>query len=118
MERWAMVYVPSPDSPVPGMSPADFQALQMPVLIHRSGTSDLSHTRATSEWVHRLIPHAELREPPWPDDEWNTRLMRNMEDGSGLFAGWPALRSEEHTSELQSRGHLVCRLLLEKKTHA
>src|SRR5437660_3988203 len=26
--------------------------------------------------------------------------------------GW---RSEEHTSELQSRGHLVCRLLLEKK---
>src|SRR5690625_5550415 len=26
-----------------------------------------------------------------------------------------ALRSEEHTSELQSRGHLVCRLLLEKK---
>src|SRR5690625_6917992 len=27
------------------------------------------------------------------------------------------LRSEEHTSELQSRGHLVCRLLLEKKKH-
>src|SRR5690625_6686807 len=25
------------------------------------------------------------------------------------------MRSEEHTSELQSRGHLVCRLLLEKK---
>src|SRR2546422_7779405 len=28
------------------------------------------------------------------------------------------LRSEEHTSELQSRLHLVCRLLLEKKKHA
>src|SRR6266508_6137302 len=27
----------------------------------------------------------------------------------------PGWRSEEHTSELQSRGHLVCRLLLEKK---
>src|SRR5207253_4228202 len=27
-------------------------------------------------------------------------------------------RSEEHTSELQSRGHLVCRLLLEKKKTA
>src|SRR5439155_17290668 len=26
-----------------------------------------------------------------------------------------SMRSEEHTSELQSRGHLVCRLLLEKK---
>src|SRR5690625_6458480 len=30
------------------------------------------------------------------------------------MADWK--RSEEHTSELQSRGHLVCRLLLEKKT--
>src|SRR5690625_7843264 len=29
--------------------------------------------------------------------------------------GCPGGRSEEHTSELQSRGHLVCRLLLEKK---
>src|SRR5690625_6461869 len=29
--------------------------------------------------------------------------------------GLDAVRSEEHTSELQSRGHLVCRLLLEKK---
>src|SRR3989442_11084585 len=27
-------------------------------------------------------------------------------------------RSEEHTSELQSRPHLVCRLLLEKKKHS
>src|SRR3712207_7745139 len=30
-----------------------------------------------------------------------------------LFPGW--VRSEEHTSELQSRQYLVCRLLLEKK---
>src|SRR5439155_24372503 len=33
------------------------------------------------------------------------RRARHPQDG----------RSEEHTSELQSRGHLVCRLLLEKK---
>src|SRR3712207_7802159 len=32
------------------------------------------------------------------------------------FAALAALRSEEHTSELQSRQYLVCRLLLEKKT--
>src|SRR5690625_6325798 len=31
------------------------------------------------------------------------------------FAAPHTIRSEEHTSELQSRGHLVCRLLLEKK---
>src|SRR5690625_2564302 len=35
-----------------------------------------------------------------------------------IYAHDPRVRSEEHTSELQSRGHLVCRLLLEKKkTH-
>src|SRR5437870_7677620 len=33
---------------------------------------------------------------------------------STSFETWTE-RSEEHTSELQSRGHLVCRLLLEKK---
>src|SRR5690625_5030270 len=32
-----------------------------------------------------------------------------------VLAGVIVIRSEEHTSELQSRGHLVCRLLLEKK---
>src|SRR5690554_7419960 len=32
-----------------------------------------------------------------------------------LIAGVYLFRSEEHTSELQSRPHLVCRLLLEKK---
>src|SRR5690625_5355618 len=36
---------------------------------------------------------------------------------TGPGAAWTVggMRSEEHTSELQSRGHLVCRLLLEKK---
>src|SRR5207253_5509958 len=39
-----------------------------------------------------------------------------MEDpDSAGIAGVDKARSEEHTSELQSRGHLVCRLLLEKK---
>src|SRR2546430_6692337 len=31
------------------------------------------------------------------------------------YLGWPMLRSEEHTSELQSQSNLVCRPLLEKK---
>src|SRR5437870_9818400 len=35
---------------------------------------------------------------------------RGADGGDGV-----GQRSEEHTSELQSRGHLVCRLLLEKK---
>src|SRR5206468_5699441 len=33
----------------------------------------------------------------------------------GLSFLWTSVRSEEHTSELQSRSDLVCRLLLEKK---
>src|SRR2546422_6556723 len=38
------------------------------------------------------------------------------DDGSACpLAGTAQRRSEEHTSELQSRLHLVCRLLLEKK---
>src|SRR5258708_27124266 len=35
--------------------------------------------------------------------------------GSAVAVGFAGRRSEEHTSELQSPDHLVCRLLLEKK---
>src|SRR2546422_2766103 len=50
------------------------------------------------------------------------RSVRAEQAGAGeeqaarrIEAGLPVVRSEEHTSELQSRLHLVCRLLLEKK---
>src|SRR5258708_24949969 len=43
-----------------------------------------------------------------PDDERRARAERREVRGG-------AVRSEEHTSELQSPDHLVCRLLLEKK---
>src|SRR5436309_8905808 len=42
---------------------------------------------------------------------WAVRSDHSAEDGPPLRCG----RSEEHTSELQSRENLVCRLLLEKK---
>src|SRR5690625_5919753 len=49
---------------------------------------------------------------------FRSSLARSLSPPSVGFGGcsrdgWR--RSEEHTSELQSRGHLVCRLLLEKK---
>src|SRR5439155_6329938 len=50
-----------------------------------------------------------LGEPP--DDALATFRKRDLDLGAALYGA----RSEEHTSELQSRGHLVCRLLLEKK---
>src|SRR5438067_5142839 len=42
------------------------------------------------------------------------RARRGAQEGEGV-THLPELRSEEHTSELQSRFDLVCRLLLEKK---
>src|ERR1035437_10663736 len=44
----------------------------------------------------------------------NSRPELIADDGQGVFFR-RVLRSEEHTSELQSRQYLVCRLLLEKK---
>jgi pimeloyl-ACP methyl ester carboxylesterase len=92
MQKWAAAYAPSDISPVPGMKPADFARLTMPVLVFRSGRSDLSHTRATSEWVHRLIPHSVFIDPPWEDAEWNDRSA-GVQSGKekGLFTSWPKL---------------------------
>src|SRR5690349_23112834 len=42
---------------------------------------------------------------------WTYSTQKEIKDYSGIGVG----RSEEHTSELQSRRDLVCRLLLEKK---
>src|SRR5690625_5831711 len=53
--------------------------------------------------------------------ELDSRLHRELKAAAALQSVTmreiihDAVRSEEHTSELQSRGHLVCRLLLEKK---
>src|SRR3712207_8421541 len=43
------------------------------------------------------------------------RLASFRRPANAALGGFAALRSEEHTSELQSRQYLVCRLLLEKK---
>src|SRR5437870_9522786 len=43
------------------------------------------------------------------------RMFRVVRRVVPVVPGTLKARSEEHTSELQSRGHLVCRLLLEKK---
>src|SRR5439155_18900807 len=67
--------------------------------------------------AYDLLPDAELKKRI---SETAKRIMDhiiehdyNLIDLDGKPTLWG--RSEEHTSELQSRGHLVCRLLLEKK---
>src|SRR5690625_6486616 len=74
----------------------------LPISPARCGAARRAGPRPAGEWWRR---------PPGP--RWADR--------SGLWSsrrslGMGSRRSEEHTSELQSRGHLVCRLLLEKKT--
>src|SRR3712207_7441367 len=57
----------------------------------------------------RLLPGRDEKLRPRPDLPAPHRLR------AGPLGGRRADRSEEHTSELQSRQYLVCRLLLEKK---
>src|SRR3712207_7285184 len=45
------------------------------------------------------------------------QCQRTEKSGASSCRGLSGLRSEEHTSELQSRQYLVCRLLLEKKNN-
>src|SRR5438876_8929476 len=45
----------------------------------------------------------------------NTFMLAGESDPADIIRSTPRGRSEEHTSELQSPVHLVCRLLLEKK---
>src|ERR1035438_3247142 len=71
---------------------------------HRKAGSKLS-VQFASEDMSAFEPRIRLRVP--------TRQCPRC--GVGAKAAWPPLRSEEHTSELQSLRHLVCRLLLEKK---
>src|SRR5687768_17963853 len=71
-----------------------------------------------------------IRPPPRSTLFPYTTLFRSssgpQNQQAGRRGGWrnqgrrrsPAPRSEEHTSELQSRLHLVCRLLLEKKNES
>src|SRR2546422_4549863 len=64
---------------------------------------------ATTE-IYTLSLHDAL---PISNLENSSVYVRNCTVHTGVLS--PSSRSEEHTSELQSRLHLVCRLLLEKK---
>src|SRR2546422_2691402 len=113
---------------VPGIAARTFAA------VHRKGISVSLITQASSE--HSIcfgVPEAAAEGARASlIEEFQSEIARREIDGVevrpgvatlvvvGLgMAGTPGIaarvRSEEHTSELQSRLHLVCRLLLEKK---
>src|SRR2546427_374115 len=67
---------------------------------------------ATTE-IYTLSLHDAL--PIWRPWPWRAARSRWKAACWTCRPPWPAWRSEEHTSELQSQSNLVCRLLLEKK---
>lgn len=91
MQAWAEAYFPVPDAPIPCVSPADLASIKAPVMLLRSGQSDMHHSRATSEAVAALIPGSQLAEPPWGDREWVERLAASLKGEAGLFSRWPLL---------------------------
>src|SRR2546422_7456860 len=81
------------------------------------------HTRCSRDWSSDVCS-SDLPTPQRADIAGDDDGYDNRDDADGC-QGNPilreilgGLRSEEHTSELQSRLHLVCRLLLEKKKYS
>src|SRR3989442_10228360 len=74
--------------------------------------SRVSHAEATVPYIVFRLARTCVRLPPGCG-----RMRTCLYPGRSGSISIPAtvVRSEEHTSELQSRPHLVCRLLLEKK---
>jgi pimeloyl-ACP methyl ester carboxylesterase len=90
MMAWGAALIATGDQPAPGLDPAQLARLTMPVMVFRSGQSDVHHPRATSEAVHAAIPGSKMVEPPWGDREWLERTKAQLQ-GEGLFARWPLL---------------------------
>src|SRR5690348_18181643 len=69
-----------------------------------------------SEFCGRLAARIRIvARPPARFSQKGCRIERSTRKAGSSFAACAGARSEEHTSELQSPVHLVCRLLLEKK---
>src|SRR5205814_5502628 len=80
-------------------------------------SSDLLHLLCEVEPFERALP-AGLAQPPRTirvRQQREQRTTQRRRIGGRDEEASDAVRSEEHTSELQSLRHLVCRLLLEKK---
>lgn len=93
MQKWAATFLPREDTPMPGVAPEDFARLTMPVLVFRSGKSDMAHTRETSERAASLLPNCTMQEPPWGDQEWNyvSTFPNDVEARRGRFERWPLI---------------------------
>src|SRR3712207_8550653 len=72
---------------------------------------------SSTPWRRSVASRSALAARParWDSSRWRRCRTCSDRPSTGGCSGAPSSRSEEHTSELQSRQYLVCRLLLEKK---
>src|SRR5689334_23763939 len=75
----------------------------------------LFRSRASLAAVYRYGDRRAIRDPARRPLWRQPRPVATADDPIRIVTGTRMGRSEEHTSELQSQFHLVCRLLLEKK---
>src|SRR2546429_4655352 len=92
---------------------------QQPVLFEDSANDGfheaIGDTVALSITPEYLKQIDMITQVPGPEGDLGLLMHKALEKVAFLPFGLLIDRSEEHTSELQSRLHLVCRLLLEKK---
>src|SRR5690625_6035259 len=86
------------------------EALPSSTSAHRGPVPEVEVGRPVKWSIVRLMPKKSMTRSKARTGR--TRAAGMKRDRRGRIS-----RSEEHTSELQSRGHLVCRLLLEKKNN-
>src|SRR5207253_5610430 len=98
------VGAPSLPSPIGGIARYSVELKRRFAIV---GAVALIIVSALVFWLNRG-PRYEGKPPGY----WVEQLLH---DNAKARQALQKIRSEEHTSELQSRGHLVCRLLLEKK---
>jgi pimeloyl-ACP methyl ester carboxylesterase len=90
MERWMHAYCACGDPLVPGLNDDEAASMSIPILVFRSGASDIHHTRETSERLAANLPNSSMVEPPWGDEEWIER-QSGTRAGGALFERWPLL---------------------------
>jgi hypothetical protein len=61
------------------------------VLIYRSSPKDIFHPDWTSVKLHEMIPHSELIEPPWTEEEFLAHWVEATRTMSGHLTIWPRL---------------------------
>src|SRR5690606_39810960 len=97
-----------------------------PDLARKYGDERFPVIHHTDDGRHRIYKDGKFFREIW-SNTWDAQERIDEYAGFGvqvqvistvpvMFSYWAKARSEEHTSELQSRENIVCRLLLDKKT--